>query len=88
MYQLGSPCVSHDVLSLAYCELLLLSLVGIVVCGCSQIIQIYVCKLIGGDKFLIYGLDSDLLFLDVVICNTIGGGSFHLNIIVPLLSGS
>ena len=62
-----------------YCGLLLLSLVELAVCGCSQIIQIYVCKLIGGDEVLIYQVDSDLLLLAVVICPTIWGGRFHLH---------
>ena len=37
---------------LDYFGLLLLSLVGLAVCGCSQIIQIHACKLIGGDESL------------------------------------
>ena len=44
---------------LGYCELLLLSLVGIAVCCCSQILQRYVCNLICGDEFLIALVDSD-----------------------------
>ena len=52
---------------------------GLTVCGCRQIIQIYVCKMMGGDEVLIYGVDLDLLLLDVVICPTIEGGSFHLH---------
>ena len=44
---------------LGYCELLLFSLVGIAVCCCSQILQRYVCNLIGGDEFLIALVDSD-----------------------------
>ena len=55
----------------SYCVLLLYSLVGLIVCGCRQIIQIYVCKMMGGDEVLIYGVDLDLLLLDVVICPTI-----------------
>ena len=38
----------------AYFGLLLLPLVGIVVCGFSQILRICVCSLIGGDQLLIY----------------------------------
>ena len=34
------------------------------------------CKMIGGDELLIYGVDSDLLFLTVVIYTTTGGGIF------------
>ena len=56
---------------LAYCVLLILSLVGIEVCCCSQILQIFVCKLIGGDEFLNLGVYSDLFLLAVVICPTI-----------------
>ena len=37
---------------LAYCELLFLLLLGLTVCGCNQSIQIYGCRLIGGDKLL------------------------------------
>ena len=32
--------------------------------------------MIGGDEVLIYGIDSDLLLLDVVIGPTIGSGIF------------
>ena len=42
---------------LEYYGLLLLSLVGLAVCGCSKILQIYVRKLIGGDELFIYGVD-------------------------------
>ena len=38
---------------LAYFELLFLSLVGLTVCSCSIIIQICICRMIGGDEFLI-----------------------------------
>ena len=38
---------------LACCGLLLLSLVGVVVCGCSKIIKIYVCKMICDKELLI-----------------------------------
>ena len=70
--------------SFSYYGLLLLSLVGIELCGCSQILQIYVCKLIVGDEFLIDGVDSDLLLLAVVICTAIVGGLFYLRYIVLL----
>ena len=70
--------------SFSYYGLLLLSLVGIELCGFSQILQIYVCKLIVGDEFLIDGVDSDLLLLAVVICTTIVGGLFYLRYIVLL----
>ena len=69
---------------LDYCGLLLLYIVGLVVCGCSIIFQIYVCKLIGGDAFLIFRVELDLLLFTVVICPTIGGGSLYLCCIVPL----
>ena len=38
---------------LSYCKLLFLSLAGLMVCGFNQILQIYVCRLIGGDELLI-----------------------------------
>ena len=53
---------------LAYCGLLTLSLVGILVCSCSQILQIFMCKLIGGNQLLVSVVDSDLSLLEVVIC--------------------
>ena len=61
-----------------YFGLLLLTLVGLAVRGCSQSTQIYVCKLIGGDEFLIEGVDSDLLLPAVLNCTSIVGGFFHL----------
>ena len=64
--------------SFSYYALLLLSLVGLAVHGCSQILQIYVCKLIIGDEFLIDELDSDLLLLAVVICTAIVGGFLNI----------
>ena len=69
---------------LAYCGLLFFSLVGLVVCSCSQILQIYVCKMIVGYEFLIVGVDSELLSISVVTCLTIGGESFHIVCIVAL----
>ena len=69
---------------LEYCELPLLYPVGLAVFGCSQILQRYVCKLIGGDGVLIYVVYSYLLLLDIIICHTIGGGSIHINFIVTL----
>ena len=69
---------------LVYCVLLLLYLVGLVVCGCSKILQMYVCMMIDGGEFLISGVDSDLIFLAVVICPKIVGRSFNLQFIVPL----
>ena len=62
--------------NLAYCGLLLFSLVGLAVCNCSKIFQIYVCKLIGGGEFSIYGVDSDLFLFAVLICPTIVSGKF------------
>ena len=47
------------------------------VCGCNKIIQKCVCNMIVGDKFLIAGEDLGLLLLDIVVCNTLEGGSFH-----------
>ena len=38
---------------LSFCGLILLSLMGLMVCGCNQIIQKCGCRLIGGDEFLI-----------------------------------
>ena len=35
------------------CELLFLSLVGLTVCGCNQILQKCGCRLIGGEEFFI-----------------------------------
>ena len=72
---------------LAYCGLLLFYLVRIELGGCSQILQIYVCKLIGGDELLISGFYSYLFFIAVVICPTIGGGSFYLHHIFLLWNG-
>ena len=69
---------------LAYRGLLLLSLAGLLVCGCSQIILIYVCKMIGRVELLISGVDSDLWFIAVLICPTSGGGSFYLRCIVHI----
>ena len=69
---------------LDYCVLLIMSLVGLVVCSCSQILQIYVCKMIVGYEFLIVGVDSELLLISVVTCPTVGGESFHIVCIVAL----
>ena len=69
---------------LAYCESLLFSPVGIVMFSSNQTIHRYMCNLIGGDELFIVRYDSDLLLSDVVICPTIGGGSFHLHCIVML----
>ena len=73
---------------LTYCELLLLSLVGLAVGGCNITLRIYVCMLLCGYGVLIFGLYLVLLFLVVPFCPTIVGGSIHLHGIVPLLSGS
>ena len=72
---------------LAYFELILLSLVGLTVCGCNQIIQICGCWLIGGKKLLIFWANLDWLLPAVVICPTIGGSIIYLRCIVPLWSG-
>ena len=69
---------------LAYCGSLIFSLVRLAVCGCNQILQIYVCKMIVGYEFLIVGVDSELLLISVVTCLTIGGESFHIVCIVAL----
>ena len=69
---------------LAYFGLLLSPLVEISVCSCSQIIQIYVCKMIGRDELLIARVNLDLFLLGVLICPKIGCGSFHLDCILPL----
>ena len=37
----------------SYCELLFFPLVGLKVCGCNRIIQIYACRMIGGYEFFI-----------------------------------
>ena len=73
---------------LAYCDLLFLSLVGITVCGCNQILQICGCRLIIGEEFLVVW-DNLYWFLPVVaICPTIEGGSIYLHFIFPIWSGS
>ena len=42
---------------LDYFGLLLFSMVGISVCSCSQILQIYACTMVGGDELFISGVD-------------------------------
>ena len=69
---------------LAYCGLLIFSLVVLAVCGSSQILQICLCRLIGGAKFLIFLSYLDLLLPVVLICPTIVGGIIYLRCIVPL----
>ena len=64
--------VSMMLYSSEYWGVLLLSLAGLGVCGCSWIIQICVCRLIGGDEFLITWADLDLLLSIVVICRPRG----------------
>ena len=56
---------------LDYCELLFLSLVGLTVRSCNEILQICGCRLIGGEELLIVWSNLDWLFPDVVICTTI-----------------
>ena len=63
---------------LAYFGLLLLSLVEIEVCGCNRILQIYTCKLIGGDELLIAWVNLDWFFPAAVIFPTIGYRSLYL----------
>ena len=41
-----------------YLKILILSLVGLVVCGCNQSLRICVYNLIGGDEVFISGVDS------------------------------
>ena len=72
--------------SLAYCEWLFLSLVGLTVCGCNNILQICGCRLIGGEEFFIFWGNVDLLLPTVVICPTIEGGNIYLRCIVLLWS--
>ena len=72
---------------LAYLRLLLLSLVWLAVCGCSQILQIYLCRLIVRDELLIDGVYLEWLLILVVISPTIGGGSIDLRCIVPVWNG-
>ena len=55
----------------AYCELILLSLVELTVCSCNRILQICGCMLIGEEEFLIVWANFDWLLPDVVICPTI-----------------
>ena len=72
---------------LDYCGLLFLSLVGLMVCGCNQILHICVYRLIGGDEFMIIWAYLYWLLPYVVICTKIRGGSLYLWCIVPLWSG-
>ena len=73
--------------SLSYYEWLLLSLVGITVCGCNQIIQICGFRLIGGKEYLIFWSNLYWFLPAVIIFPTIEGGSLYLCLIVPLWSG-
>ena len=56
---------------LDYCELLLLSLVGLTVSGFYQILQIFWWRLIGGEELLIVWANLDWLLPDVIVCPTI-----------------
>ena len=69
---------------LAYFVLLVFSLMGILLCSCSQIIQIYACTLIGWDELFIDRLYLYLSLLDVFVCTMIGGGILYLRCKVPL----
>ena len=69
---------------LDYCGLLLFSLMGIAVCGCSWILRRYVCKMIGGNKLLVNRVYSYLLLIPAVTYPTFGSGSFHIHCIVLL----
>ena len=48
---------------LAYYELLIVSPVGLTVCGWNQILQIWGYRLIGGEAFLIFWVNLDWFFL-------------------------
>ena len=72
---------------LSFCGLILLSLVGLMVCGCNQIIQKCGCRLIGGDEFLIAWLYLYWILPPVLIYSTIRVISIYLCLIVPLQSG-
>ena len=61
-----------------YCELLLLFLVDLPVCGCNKTIYRYVCKLIGVYRVLIYRVHLGLVLLVESLCLTIGGRSLHI----------
>ena len=84
-------CILHVVPTiigcLDYCEWLLLSLVGLTVCGCKHIIQICGCRMIVGEEFLIAWTNLYWLFPAVIICTSIEGESLYLHFIVPLWSG-
>ena len=71
----------------AYYELLFLFLVGIMVYGCNQIIQICGRRMIGGEECLIIWSYLDWFLPAVLICTEIGCGSLYLQCIVPLWSG-
>ena len=64
--------------------LLSLFLVGKRVCGCNLILQKCGCRLIGDEEFFILLENLDLLYLAIVICPTIEGGTLYLRCIVPL----
>ena len=53
--------------SLAYCEILVLSLVELMVCVCNWIIKICGCRLIGRKEFLIVWENLDWLLTTVLI---------------------
>ena len=73
--------------SLTYREWLFLSLVGLAVCSFNQIIQIYGCRLIGEEEFLIVWENVDLLLPAELICPTIEGGCLYLCYIFLIWSG-
>ena len=68
---------------LAYCELLLLSLVGLRLFVSNPILQICGCMLIGGEELLIVWKNLDWLLPAVVICPTTEGGRLYLLCMVP-----
>ena len=79
------PRILHP---LAYCESLLFTMVGIVVCICNQTIHRYVCMPICGDGLFIVRVDLCLLLLAGAFYPTVGGGSLYIHCIIPQWSGS
>ena len=65
MYQPGSPRDDMIFYRLAYCELLLLYLLGIAVCSCNITLHRYGCIAIGVDGVFISTVDLGLLLLAV-----------------------
>ena len=72
--------------SLAYCEPLFLSLVGLMLCGCNLILKICGCRLIGEEDFMIFWENLDWLLPAVVICTTIEIWSLYLRCTILIWS--